>query len=186
MLASALAFLLLLNLGIHGPTYTIEEPDMLEEIHRQAQAPELKEEFTRKLRESYQVNLYLPDVKQKAKRTLRFTYTAPESLVIDGREIVKAGQSFNVLEKVRLRTKYLFLKDYQMPLFEKLAKKDPHVAAVIIQGDLLPLVEKHEGKRVYMGNSRLIEKFGLTGVPSLVYQEREQIVVEEIPYITKH
>ncbi|GER94910.1 hypothetical protein A45J_2676 [hot springs metagenome] len=110
----------------------------------------------------------------------------PEDLIIDGKVIAKKGQVINVLDKVKLTTKYLFLKDYQMPLFEKLVSKNRNIAAVIIQGDLLPLNEKYPNHRIYMGSRQLIDKFGITGVPSMVYQEGTSIVVEEIPYVTKH
>jgi len=132
------------------------------------------------------VDIYLPDVKEKSKRDMSFTYMVPEDLIIDGRAVAKKGQVINVLEKVKLTTKYLFLKDYQMPLFDRLTKKDRNIAAIVIQGDLLPIIEKYPNHRIYIGSRQLIEKFGITGVPAMVYQDGMSIIVEEIPYVTKH
>jgi len=186
VLSSLFSLLLLLNLGVHGQTYSIEEPDLQSEIEVKAKSPAVQQELNEKLRKSYMVDIYLPDVKGKSKRKKTFTYTVPEDLIIDGKTVAKKGQVINVLEKVKLTTKYLFLKDYQMPLFEKLTIKDRNIAAVVIHGDLLPLIEKYPNHRIYMGSRQLIDKFGITGVPSMVYQEGANIIIEEIPYVTKH
>lgn len=186
MLSSLFSFLLILNLGVHGQTYSIEEPDLQAEIEAKAKSPTVQQEANEKLRKSYMVDIYLPDVKEKSKREKTFKYTVPEDLIIDGKVIARQGQVINVLEKVKLTTKYLFLKDYQMPLFEKLSAKDRNIAAVVIQGDLWPLISKYPDRRIYIGNWQLINKFGITGVPSMVYQGGMTIIVEEIPYVTKH
>lgn len=186
MLSSLFSLLILLNLGVHGQTYSIEEPDLQAEIESKAKNPVIHQEANEKLRKSYTVDIYLPDVKEKSKRKKTFTYTVPEDLIIDGKVVAKQGQVINVLEKVKLTTKYLFLKDYQMPLFEKLAAKDRNIAAVVIHGDLLPLIERYPSHRIYMGNQQLMDKFDITGVPSMVYQEGASIIIEEIPYVTKH
>jgi conjugal transfer pilus assembly protein TraW len=186
MLSSLFSLLLLLNLGVHGQTYSIEEPDLQAEIEAKAKSPAVQQEAEEKLRKSYIADIYLPDVKEKSKREKTFTYTVPEDLIIDGNLVAKKGQVVNILEKVKLTTKYLFLKDYQMPLFEQLSKKDRNIAAVVILGDLLPMIEKHPNHRIYMGSMQLVNKFGITGVPSMVYQEGTSIIVEEMPYVTKH
>ncbi len=186
MLSSIFSLLVVLNLGVYGQTYSIEEPDLQAEIESKAKAFILQEEFDEKLRKSYYVDIYLPDVKEKSKRKMSFTYTVPEDLIIDGNVIAKKGTVINVLEKVKLTTKYLFLKDYQMPLFEKLTQKDRNIAAVIIKGDLISLLEKYPDHMIYMGDQQLIDKFNITGVPSLVYQDGTSIIVEEVPFVTKH
>jgi conjugal transfer pilus assembly protein TraW len=186
MLSSLFSFLFIINLGVHGQTYSIKEPDLQAEIEAKAKSPEVQRELNEKLRQSYVVDIYLPDVKEKSKRRKTFTYTVPEDLIIDGNLVAKKGQVINVLEKVKLTTKYLFLKDYQMTLFEKLSAKDRNIAAIVIQGDLLPIIEKYPNHRIFMGSMQLINKFNITGVPAMIYQEGTSIIVEEIPYVTKH
>ena len=186
MFSSLLSLLLLINLGIHGHTYPIEEPDLLAEIEQETRSPKIEHDLAEKIRQSYTVDIYLPDAKSASKRRFGINYTVPEDLVINGSTLAKKGQVVNVLERVKLTTKYLFIKEYQFPLFLRLWKKDRSIAAVIIQGDLLPLSEKYRDHRIYMGSRALIDKFGISSVPSLVYQDRASIVVEEIPYITKH
>ncbi len=184
MLSSLISLLFLINLGVHGHTYTIEEPDLLAEIEQKAKTVD-SSQFGERLRQSYYVNIYLPDAKRVIRRNREMKYTVPEDLIIDNNMVAKKGQVINVLERVRLTTRYLFIKEYQFPLFLKLWEKDRSIAAVIIQGDLLSLSEKYPGHRIYMGSRTLIDRFEISRVPSLVYQDRASMVIEEIPYITK-
>lgn len=180
---SSLLLALIINLGTYGATYPIEEPDMFTQIQQQ-QVSVSYDDMYKAIRGSYKINMYLPDVKTKTKRTMSFVYSVPEDLVIDGQVVAKKGQSINVLEKVKIKYKYLFLKDYQMPLLKKLYAKHKDIAGVIVQGDLLELQKKYPFYRLYMANQSLIDKFQITGVPTLVYQEGSKIVIEEIPFIT--
>ncbi len=186
MLGSLLSFLFIVNLGVHGHTYTIEEPDLLTEIEQKAQSPQVKKEISARLRKSYIADIYLPDAKVASKNYLEMKYEVPEDLIINGDIVARRGQVINVLERVKLTTKYLFLKEHQFPLFLKLSGKNKNIAAVIIQGDLLSLTEKYPGHMIYMGSRQMIDKFQVSRVPSLVYQDGLKIVVEEIPYVTKH
>ncbi len=186
MVGSFLSFLFIVNLGVHGHAYAIEEPDLLTEIEQKAQSPQVKKELSEKVRKSYLVDIYLPDAKVASKHTLEMKYEVPEDLIINGDIVARRGQVINVLERVKLTTKYLFIKEHQVPLFLKLFGKDKSIAAVIIQGDLLTLNEKYPDHRIYIGSRQLIDKFQVTRVPALVYQDGLKIVVEEIPYITRH
>lgn len=182
---SSLLLVMLLNLGTYGSTYPVVEPDMMTEIE-QAQRNISYEEMYKKARDSYRVDIYLPDVKKKTVRTLTFNYTVPEDLIIDGQVIAQKGQVINLLEKVNIRFRYLFIKDYQLPLYKKLRTKYHNLKAVLVQGDMIELEKKCPDCGLYLANQALIDKFQITGVPSLVYQDGAKIVVEEIPYVTKH
>ncbi|GER94911.1 hypothetical protein A45J_2677 [hot springs metagenome] len=81
MLSSLFSLLLLLNLGIHGQTYSIEEPDLQDEIESKANSPAIHQELKEKIRKSYVANIYLPDVKEKSKRKMSFTYTCQKILL---------------------------------------------------------------------------------------------------------
>ncbi|GAB5047558.1 hypothetical protein [Thermodesulfovibrio sp. TK110] len=180
---SSLLIALIINLGTYGATYPIEEPDMMAQIE-QAQALVSYEDIYKAIKNSYRADIYLPDVKTKTKRKMSFTYTVPEDLIIDGKLIAQKGQTIDVLQNIKLKSRYLFLKDYQMPLLKKLYAKHKDIAAVIVQGDLLELQKKYPNYRLYIANQALIEKFQITGVPTLIYQEGNQIIIEEIPFIT--
>lgn len=186
MIASLMSLFVIVNLGVHGSVYPVQEPDLLLEIEQKAKTPAVQSAINESTRKSYVADIYLPDAKTSSKRTITMRYTVPEDLVIDGNVIARRGQVVDVLEKVKITTKYLFIKEQHIPLFLKLAKKDRNTVAVVIQGDLHPLIERYPEHRIYMGSSQLIDKFGLTAVPSLVYQEGRHIVVEEIPYLTRH
>ncbi len=171
------------NLGTHGQVYPIIEPDMEEQIMSTMKTPDFQDQLARKLYEAYKVDIYLPDVKKKSVRTMSFNYTVPEDIIIDGVTLAKKGENLNLLDTVKLKNKYLFIKDYQMPLFLKMEKADPNITAVVVSGDVSTLIEKHPGSKIYMGSVSLIDKFAITGAPSLVYQKGKEMIVEEIPYV---
>jgi hypothetical protein len=178
--------LLLLNLGVHGQVYDIEEPDMMAEIEIQRAQVDMKkaEDFSESLSNAYRVDLYLPDTRTRNTRTMTFTYTVGEDLIIDGKKIASKGEVINLLDYVKLYRKYLFIKDYQFPLYHELEQRNNDITVVLVQGDARELAERYPGVDIKIASKQLIDKFHLTAVPSLVYQEVNEIRVEEIPYLT--
>jgi len=185
MLPIILIAMTLTNLGTHGQVYQILEPDMEEQTSATMEMPAFQDKVAEKLYDSFKVDIYIPDVKEKSKRSMSFKYEVPEDVIINGAIMAKKGDILNPLETVKIRSKYLFIKEHQMPLYFKMEKSDKNVTAVIVSGDLSALIEKYPGSKIYMGSRGLVEKFAITGVPSFVYQEGKTMIVEEIPYISE-
>lgn len=175
----------LTNLGTHGKVYPIIEPDMEVQMMTTMKAPDFQDKVAEKLQESFKVDIYIPDVKTSSKRTMTFSYEVPEDIIINGTLLAEKGKILNLLDTVKFRSKYLFIKDYQMPLFLKMEKADQNITAVIVSGDLAGIIERYPKSKIYMGSTGLVEKFSITGVPSLVYQQGKEMIVEEIPYVAK-
>jgi hypothetical protein len=185
MLPVIILAMALTNLGTHGQVYPIIEPDMEEQIMTTMKAPDFQDQIAEKLHESFRIDIYIPDTKTRSKRTMSFTYNVPEDLIIDGTVLARKGDVLNLLDTIKIRSKYLFVKDYQMPLFFEMEKKDKNIKAVVISGDLSEIIEQHPDSNIYMGSTSMVDKFAITGVPSLVYQEGREMVIEEIPYVAE-
>ncbi len=206
LLNSIMTIALLVNLGTHGEVYPIVEPDLQDQINQalsEVDYSKVKEDISNSIRESYRAGFYLPAVKEHTKRIMGFQYTVLDDFIVNGNVVARKGDVINLLDRVKLKTKYLFIKENQFPLFLSLVKKDQSIAAVIVEGDAYPLIEKYPKYQIYLGNQKLVDMFMLTGVPSLVYQglieqatadistgklvkkDVQQMIIEEIPYVTE-
>ena len=199
VLAPVLAFALppatATDLGRIGPTYSIGEPHLLEDIQRRLQQKERSGELkmledAARARAVKAVAEPAPVTGLQAATTARSFYYDP-TLVLDrnvvddqGRVLFAAGTRRNPLEVVALSKRLLFF-DARDPRQVRQARRliEVHggrVKPILVGGSYLDLMQAWRVRVYYDQNGTLTRQLGIAQVPALVSQEGLRLRIDEL------
>jgi len=174
-------------LGTFGNTYAISEPDFLEEIRERALRVDWEKEFE-KLRErvvSFRPGglVSLPRAVKDRTFTVDMTYELEFDITdASGNVIYPKGFRFNPLEYVYLRETLVVIDGDdpgQVKWFERKWNDRPDVMLLLTGGSYYELSRKLL-RPVYYASERIVKKFRLSHVPSVVRQAGNVMEVKEI------
>lgn len=164
-----------------GPTYPILEPDTLEEIATAASRTDWQR-WMRRQPKDYSAfdSVTLPRNRAVGSALFDPTYTLPEDLLNErGEVLVPKGTRVNALSKMRLPGRYIVIgptpEDYRW--LDQVARPGSRDKVLIASGNVLT-ERKATGRPLYALDARFVERFGLTGIPSIVQQEGTNLRVE--------
>lgn len=164
-----------------GPTFPIAEPDTLSEIAEAASGTDWQR-WMRKSPKDYSAfdSAELPRNREAGSSLFDPTYTLPEDLLNErGDVLVAKGTRVNALETIRLPGRYIVIgptdEDYRW--LDTIARPGRADKVLVASGNVLAEREA-TGRPLYALDERFIERFGLTGIPSIVQQEGSMLRVE--------
>ncbi len=187
MLAGLCAFLFntgvaaLEHLGIYGRVYPIKEESILERL-KHARLPNIRrEDIEKKLIESAEIDLGLPVAKSLRIYEENLILKAQKDLTVGGKIIARKGETIDALEKMTLSRVYVFLEDYMIRDFINFARKYP-TTFLITKGNVLEARMRYPDLTIYMAVPIIVDRLGITAVPTLVYQSENKLVKVEVPW----
>lgn len=174
------------DLGSVGRVYPIKERDALKELEARAAGVNWNKELTKIKPDRYRPEngVSLPRANKNKSFLVDMTYTV-EMDIPDGKGgiLYPKGYSFNPLDFVPFRKRLVVLNGSdkeQLAWFRQSSFAGrPDVMLLITDGSYLKLGEALS-RPVFYADTRIIEKFRLKSVPSVVQQEGRMMKVEEI------
>jgi len=180
------------DLGVHGRTYNIVEPDALMEVQAAAQAVDWanvisKEAIAKKILSYKPKDLKkLPTAQRNRTRHIDMTSTlASDIRDAENHVVYPKGYKFNPLDYVTLPTVLVFInaadpqqiKWYQQSPY----LKNSNTILMITDGsfhDTAKILNQH----VYYVSNEIVDRFQLSVVPSIIYQRGHVMeVIEKSP-----
>ena len=178
------------NLGVHGRTYKIMEPDALTEMESAAQSVDWdkaisKEELARKIVAYRPKGLRaLPLSKVSRTRSVDMTHTLTEDVKDANNTVVyPKGYRFNPLDYIKLPSTLVFINPAD-PNQVKWYKASPYAnnpttTLLITEGSYYE-ISKGLNQPVYYATGEILNRFKLASVPSIVYQTGRAMTVVEV------
>jgi len=178
------------NLGVLGATYSIAERDALEEIQERAKAVDWDKAFNRKKAQEKLKN-YKPKNLAKLPRALddkTFLVDMTYTLDIDipdgkGNILYPKGYTFNPLEYVQFPNTIVVINGSDKEQVEWFSNSDYihdyNVTFMISDGSYYDLMKKLK-RPVYFADDRIINRFNLRAVPSVIRQKEKYMEVHEV------
>jgi len=185
-----------LDLGVIGPVYPIQEPDMLRAIEARLREKARTGGLARLEREGIaraERSLREPRPVDGLRRAVkaRVSYFDPsvtferEVRGPDGQSIVPAGTRVNPLDYVALSNPLLFLdardQDQVRHGATLLAHHKGRVKLILVGGSYVELTRAWRTRVYYDQGGVLAGRLGIQQVPALVTQEGKRLRIEEIP-----
>lgn len=178
-----------IDLGVHGRTYGISEPDALNEIQDKAAGTDWSKVFDPEKMEPRLKNFKLeskklPKAESDREFTVDMTYVLEQDIPDgQGNILYPAGYSFNPLEYTRLDNVIVVMDGSdpeQVAWYETSSyARDYRTMLLITDGQYYDLTEQLNTS-VFYATARIIERFNLRAVPSVVYQADKYMHVKEI------
>ena len=184
------------DLGVRGATWTIAEPDLLEEIETRLLEMQRSGELAR----------FEAEARERARRTLEEPPPVPgvatarehrsrlfdPAIVVardirtpDGVLIAAAGTWVNPLERVGLTRDLLFVDGRREAEVAWALAHDRLAKIVLLGGRPLDLMRKHRRPFYFDTGGTLAARFGIAATPSVVAQEGARLRITEIPVIDR-
>ena len=182
------------DLGVVGPVYPVQEPDLLQAIEARLREKERTGELARLQRQGIaraEASLREPTPVAGPKRTVapRVTYVDPslhvarDFLAPDGTTLVRAGR-INPLDHVQLSSRLLFFDARDPNQIAHAARLiDQHqgrVKPILVGGSFADLTRRWQRPVYYDQGGALVRRLGIRQVPALVSQEGRRLRVEEL------
>ena len=183
------------DLGIFGPTYLIAEVDAYEWIVNQ-RLPELEragelDAMNAKLAQNSRNRIenpngvHLPQVKVAGKRLQSLIYTLPADIKdAKGRVLFKKGKTVNPADILPESNKTLIFIDgnikSQVDYALKCAAANKFIKIVLVAGRPLELMRNSNIAIYFDQEQRLIKRFKVTALPTKVYRQKSDLVIEEV------
>jgi conjugal transfer pilus assembly protein TraW len=166
-----------------GPTYEILEPDTLEEIEQRTKATDWDAYFNKTPPEesSAFVSVDLPPATANRSYLFDPTYVLPRDIVDGyGRVLWPAGTKVNVYERIQTTARTIVIGDTpeQFRWLREVAKPQAGDRVYLAGGNVY-MRGVAEQRKLFLLEDRVIERFGLRAVPSIVQQEGNRLRVEE-------
>jgi conjugal transfer pilus assembly protein TraW len=174
------------DLGVVGKVYPIRERDALAEIEDRARKVDWQKTFSsikpRKYRPKEAVSL--PAANKGRTYLVDMTYTLEMDIPDDkGNILYPKGYSFNPLDYVRFGKTLVVINGddrRQIEWFRESPYAERYdVMLLITDGVVFGLGEKLK-RSVYYADARIVERFNIQAVPSIVKQKGRMMEVEEI------
>jgi len=186
------------DFGVLGPTYQILEESIVEMIKKRLDTIDW-EEKKRKAVSRYWANrefIELENVKEAYKFYVDPSIEVTKDIITpEGQVIANKGDMINPLEKIGFTKTYIVFDATNILQREfvrdQIANLDADGAvAVLITTRMerskswkgLTELEQYYEQPVYFLKREIVERFGLSKVPSFIYAENKMIVVNEKPY----
>lgn len=181
--------------GRIGPTYPINEPDMLDWIEKRVadkvnsgEALRYQQQQSEKIERKLMNPAPLLSVSKATRgRTLYYdpTFTVEENVADDqGRILVAAGTTINPLDRVGLSRPLIFFdaRDKSQVAFAKrfLDARAGLGKPILVGGSYFELMKLWDTPVYFDQQSALIRKFGIRHVPAIVVQEGKRLRIDEI------
>ena len=178
------------DLGVVGATYGIAEKDALQEIEDRARevdwSKHISKEKTAHSFKSYRPEgmAALPRARKDRSFTVDMTYTLPFDIP-DGKGgiLYPKGYTFNPLDYLGYRMTLVVIDGADKAQVEWFKRspyfKEPTAKLLISGGSYLGLSESLK-RPVYFADRRIVEKFKLAAVPSVISQQGRVMEVREI------
>jgi conjugal transfer pilus assembly protein TraW len=168
--------------GIVGQTFPIAEPDTLTEI--QERAAKINWDALKKqalARTSAFTSVHLPLAQQEAERLFDPTYTLPRDITdAQGKVLFAQGAKVNVYRRIKDPARTIVIADlpsnYQW--LQTVAKPTERDRILLANGNVMEARERTHLK-LFLLEARIVERFGLQRVPSIVQQEGTMLKVHE-------
>ena len=180
------------NLGVHGPTFAIEEKNLLEviqaklqDLQKQGKIAAINHQIIEKVKHSAlnPTPLNLPTATEYKAKVFDPTYVVQKDITDhQGIIIAKAGTKVNPLDHFQWSTPILLIngEDPDQIHWAKTMKGK----WVLVKGSPFKIA-KDENRQVYFDQGgRIAKHFGITRVPSKISQQGTVLLIEEIPPIT--
>ncbi len=165
-----------------GKTYSIAEPDLLDEIKRKAAAADFGK-WARKAPAEYTAfqSAALPRVRKTESHLFDPTYILPDDIRdATGKLIAPKGLPINVYTRIKVPGRYIVIADTPED-FQWLRDVAKPVSGdkILLAGGNVLRVRERTSVPVFLLDPRFIERFGLRAVPSVVQQEGNRLRVSE-------
>ncbi|HUX79818.1 MAG TPA: type-F conjugative transfer system protein TraW [Alphaproteobacteria bacterium] len=182
------------DLGIHGHTFEIEEPDLLKQIEHKLQGLEqdgslARHQSTLLKRATEAIRLPHPVAGITKAATSRTFYYDPSLIVSydlkdnEGRVFHRAGTRFNPLTVRALSSPLIFIDgedEAQMSWVESSLKTNSHPKIILTSGSPFALMEQWKQPVYFDQGGKLTKKLNIKHVPAIVVQEALKLKVSEI------
>ncbi len=173
--------------GRFGVVYPIKEKDAYEEILERVKRSGLEQKFLGlkgQISKHLKVNFSLEKARENNVRVLNLTYTLPYDIKDHlGKVIYPKGYSFNPLDYMVLPFYFIFVDGTSEKELNWL-KESGHLyrydnLIIITKGNVWD-VSNFISREVYAASKKILEYFKIKKVPSIVYQDKNYLVVQEI------
>ena len=189
MRASALLLLITLSffsciaqakhLGVHGTTFPVAEPDMLEFIRAKLQTIQDPEPVE---------NVSLTT--ENKSWLLDPSYVVPEDILnADGTILHPAGTTVNPLETMPLLAPLIFIDgkddkqiEWAMRESKRLTTHTHHPKIILVAGSIMSLMKKHQMRLYFDQKGTLTKRLGIEHVPATVTQSGLKLQIDEVAY----
>lgn len=178
------------DLGKIGNTYSIVEKDALEEIKEKAKNVDISRYINKNKLEN-KIKNYRPNDAPPLKTahsdssfTVDLTYTLDFDIT-DGRGniVYPKGYTFNPLDYINYNKTIVVINgadNRQVEWFEKSEHgKDINTLLLITNGSYYRLSQRLK-RQVFYANAKIVERFKIKAVPSVIYQKGNVMEVKEI------
>jgi len=186
------------DLGVYGNIYEIKEKPYDETLMleiNEGLANLDNESMQQKVYDVYKVNYTLSQSKEKKKHIIDISFIVPEDIIFQGKVIHRKGERFSPYQNnYVLVNKFFILEQSDIALFVKQMAEDGRESELIggtillSQGDLLEtediLNSDNYSKynfQLYAFDKNIQDRFNISSTPSIFWQEKDNIIVEEYP-----
>ena len=182
------------DLGVDGPTISIGEPNVLDVIEANLNHLDKMGELARhqsRIQEQFRYSLHNPIGKQLPRANEKRVVWVDPTVTIkadirdaEGKLLFPSGTKVNPFDHVNLTKPLLFVDGTDSEQMDRaMQEKDrsPHLKIILIKGNPFLLMERHGISLYFDQSARLINKLGITHVPTLVTQDGKRLRLEELP-----
>jgi len=182
------------DLGVAGPVYPVQEPDLLRAIEARLREKERTGELARLQRQGLaraEASLREPKPVPGLQRTVAprvlhvdaSLHVARDFLAPDGTTLVRAGP-INPFDYVQLSSRLLFFDGRDATQIAHAARLidqfQGRVKPILVGGSFVDLTRRWQRPVYYDQGGALVRRLGIRQVPALVSQEGKRLRVEEL------
>ena len=191
MLGTTFAFTQVIDIGTYGPTFKVEEENMifhlknkLQKLESEGKLEDLKNQWKEKITNTFK--------KPQAVQNITHTKTPRSfkhdpSLVIgndiktpDGKVLAKKGDKINPLHTLKPQKGFLFI-DGDDETHVEFAKKHLHnFEVVLVNGSPLEVEEHTKAQTFFDQGGYLTNHYGVTQVPAFLSVKGDLLLIEEV------
>ena len=192
MIILFIIFILLPSLSIAedivvGNTYPLHEKNAIRELEERAKAVnwgEVSEPVRRKLKDYKPADYFpLPHTLKNKKYSVSLMHTVDFDVKdANGEVMYPKGFQFNPLDYVSLPYKMIFIdanEKSHIKWAKKYIKETDFIQLYVVNGSVFDLIKELD-RKVYFAGHKITNKFNIGYVPSVVYQEGTEMIVENI------
>lgn len=183
------------DLGVVGPVYPIQEPDLLRTIESRLREKERSGELASLQRQGLaraEASLREPKPVQGLRRAVapRVRHVDPtiqaarDLLAPDGTTVIRAGTRVNPLDHVQLSERLLFFDARDARQLAHAARLidgfEGRVKPILVGGSFVDLTRRWQRPVYYDQGGALVRRLGIQQVPALVSQDGKRLRIEEL------
>ena len=158
-----------------GKTYPIAEPNLItllqEKMREQLEEQDPVKAMQAKASGSQPAIVSLPLAEEAYQYTVSPQYTVQQDMTFQGVNFAKKGDTVNPLDKLPLQESYAFVDLTEPTHIEQLKRWQSEFTNLRVFSTTLP-------PAISQINSLMVERFGIERIPSIAYQEGNQLHIE--------